>query len=83
MLFLFIIRRLNPRRRAIVGAVITVIGLALIGVAATVASVLMIHGIITTTVGIAFCIAAYHGHRKAQAAEAIPAPAGDRPLVTR
>ena len=82
MLFLFIIRRLNPRRRAIVGAVITVIRLVLIGVAAAVASVLMIHGIITTTVGIAFCIAAYIGYRNGQAAEAISAPVGGRPLVS-
>ena len=57
MLFLFIIRRLNPRARAIVGAVLSVVGLVLLGLAATVAPWLVIHGIITTALGIAFCIA--------------------------
>ena len=35
MLFLFIIRRLNPRARAIVGATLTLAGLVLLGLAAT------------------------------------------------
>ena len=82
MLFLFIIRRLNPRLRAIVGVSVTFVGLALLGLAATVASWLLIHGIITAAVGIAFCIAAYMGQRKARAAEDIPVAAGDRSLVT-
>ena len=38
MLFLFIIRRLNPRLRAIVGVSVTFVGLALLALAATVAS---------------------------------------------
>ena len=46
MLFLFIIRRLNPRLRAIVGVSVIFVGLALLGLAATVASWLLIHGII-------------------------------------
>jgi protein-S-isoprenylcysteine O-methyltransferase Ste14 len=75
MLFLFIIRRLNPRARAIVGAVLSVVGLVLLGLAATVAPWLVIHGIITTALGIAFCIAAYLGHRKAEAGHETPARA--------
>ena len=66
MLFLFIIRRLNPRARAIVGAVLILAGLVLLGLAATVASWLVIHGAITTALGVAFCVAAYVGHKKAQ-----------------
>lgn len=80
MLFLFIIRRLNPRLRAIVGVSVTLVGLALLGLAATVASWLLIHGIIAAAVGIAFCVAAYVGRRKAQVAEDIPVAAGDRCL---
>jgi len=77
MLFLFIIRRLNPRLRAIVGISVTFVGLALLGLAATVASWPLIHGIIAATVGVAFCIAAYLGRRKAQAAETTPVAAAD------
>jgi hypothetical protein len=83
MLFLFIIRRLNPRLRAIVGVSVIFVGLALLGLAVTVASWLLIHGIIASAVGIAFCIAAYRGRRKARAAEDIPVAAGDSSLVTR
>ena len=61
MLFLFMIRRLNPRLRAIVGVSMMLVGLALVGLAATVAFWLLIHGIIAAAVGIAFCIAAYLG----------------------
>ena len=75
MLFLFIIRRLNPRARAIVGATLTLAGLALLGLGATVASWLVIHGAITTALGVAFCIAAYVGHKNAQAPHEIVAPA--------
>ena len=64
MLFLFIIRRLNPRARAIVGVTLTLAGLVLLGLAATVASWLVIHGAITTALGVAFCVAAYVGHKK-------------------
>jgi hypothetical protein len=53
---LFIIRRLNPRTRAIVGAILTLAGLVLLGLAATVASWLVIHGVITTALGVAFCV---------------------------
>jgi hypothetical protein len=83
MLFLFIIRRLNPRLRAIVGVSVAFVGLALLGLAATVASWLFIHGIITAAVGIAFCIAAYLGQRKARGAEDIPVAAGDCSLGTK
>jgi hypothetical protein len=75
MLFLFIIRRLNPRARAIVGATLTVAGLVLLGLAATVASWLVIHGAITTALGVAFCVAAHVGHKKAQAGRKNPAGA--------
>ena len=78
MLFLFIIRRLNPRMRAIVGVSLTFVGLALLALAATVASWLLIHGIIAAGAGIAFCIAADLGRRKAQVAEDNPVAAGDR-----
>jgi hypothetical protein len=54
---------------------VIIVGLALLGLAATVASWLAIHGIITTAVGVAFCIAAYAGQRKARVAEAAPAQA--------
>ena len=74
MLFLFIIRRLNPRARAIVGAVLILAGLVLLGLAATVASWLVIHGAITTALGVAFCVAAYVGHKKAQAPQETVAP---------
>jgi threonine/homoserine efflux transporter RhtA len=67
MLFLFIIRRLSPRGRAIVGATLTLAGLVLLGLAATVASWLAIHGIITTALGVGFCVAAYVGDKKATA----------------
>jgi hypothetical protein len=70
MLFLFIIRRLNPRVRAIVGATLILAGLVLLGLAATVASWLFIHGAITTALGVAFCIAAYVGHKEAQGPQA-------------
>ena len=75
MLFLFIIRRLSPRVRAIVGAALTGVGLVLLGLAATVASWLVIHGIITTALGVAFCIAAHLGHKKAEAGHETPARA--------
>ena len=42
---------------------------SLLALAATVASWLVIHGAITTALGVAFCVAAYVGHRKAQAAQ--------------
>ena len=74
MLFLFIIRRLNPRSRAIVGATLTLAGLVLLGLAATVASWLLIHGAITTALGVAFCVAAYVGHKKDQAPQETVAP---------
>ena len=74
MLFLFIIRRLNPRARAMVGATLTLAGLVLLGLAATVASWLVIHGAITTALGVAFCVAAYVGHKKARAPQGTPAP---------
>ena len=74
MLFLFIIRRLNPRARVIVGVTLTVAGLVLLGLAATVASWLVIHGAITTALGVAFCVAAYVGHKKAQAPQETVAP---------
>jgi hypothetical protein len=73
MLFLFIIRRLNPRTRAIVGTCVTLIGLALLALAVTVASWLLIHGIIAVAIGIAFCIAAYIGRRHAVEAMAVAA----------
>lgn len=66
MLFLFIIRRLSPRARAIVGASLTLVGLVLLGVALTGVPSLVIHGILATALGIAFCVAAYTGHKKAQ-----------------
>jgi hypothetical protein len=72
MLFLFIIRRLNPRTRAIVGAILTLAGLVLLGLAATVASSLVIHGAITTALGVAFCVAAYVGHKKAEPGHKAP-----------
>ena len=74
MLFLFIIRRLNPRARAIVGVTLTLAGLVQLGLAATVASWLVIHGAITTALGVAFCVAACVGHNKAQAPQETPAP---------
>ena len=81
MLFLFIIRRLNPRGRAILGAAVTLVGLALLGLAATVASWLVVHGIITTALGVAFCVAAYVGHKRAQAAPEVPTPARNASAV--
>lgn len=57
MLLLFIIRRLSPRALARLGAVLTLAGLVVLGLAATVASWLVIHGIITMALGIAFCAA--------------------------
>ena len=78
MLFLFIIRRLNPRARAIVGATLTLAGLVLLGLAATVASWLVIHGAIATALGVAFCVAAYVGHKKARAPQEVLAP--ERPV---
>ena len=65
MLFLFIIRRLNPRGRAILGAAVTLVGLALLGLAATVASWLVVHGIITTALGAAF-VSGVRGARRAR-----------------
>ena len=79
MLFLFIIRRLNPRARAIVGATLTLAGLVLLGLAATVASWLLIHGAITTALGVAFCVAAQVGHKNGQAGH--KTPSGARPLA--
>ncbi len=78
MLFLFIIRRLNPRLRAIVGVSVIFVGVTLLALAATVASWLLIHGIIAAAVGIGFCIAAYLGRRNIQAAEDIPVASSDR-----
>ena len=80
MLFLFIIRRLNPRARAIVGATLTLAGLVLLGLAATVASWLVIHGAITTALGMVFLVAAYVGHNKAQTPHETLAP--ERPAST-
>ena len=78
MLFLFIIRRLNPRARAMVGPTLTLAGLVLLGLAATVTSWLVIHGAIATALGVAFCVAAYVGHKKAQAPQETFAP--ERPV---
>jgi hypothetical protein len=75
MLFLFIIRRLSPRGRAILGGSVILAGLAQLALAATVASWLIIHGTITTALGAAFCVAAYVGQRKARAAQEAPDPA--------
>jgi hypothetical protein len=72
MLFLFIIRRLSPRTRAIVGAILTLAGLVLLGLAATIAPWLVIHGAITTALGVALCVAALVGHKKAQAGHKTP-----------
>ena len=72
MLFLFIIRRLSLRARGILGAVLILAGLALLAVAATVASWLVIHGIIITALGVAFCVSAYVARKKAQTARMIP-----------
>jgi hypothetical protein len=72
MLFLFIVRRLNPRTRAIVGAILILAGLVLLGLAATVAPWLVIHGAITTALGVAFCVAARVGHNKAPAGHKAP-----------
>jgi len=80
MLFLFIIRRLKPRTRAIVGAILTLAGLVLLGLAATVASWLVIHGAITTALGIAFCVAARVGHKKAQGGHKAPSGRGMSPV---
>ncbi|MGH2862216.1 MAG: hypothetical protein ACRDLT_12035 [Solirubrobacteraceae bacterium] len=66
MLLLFIIRRLSPRALVRLGAVLTLAGLVVLGLAASVASWLVIHGIITIALGIAFCAAAYVGHKKRQ-----------------
>ena len=74
MLFLFVIRRLNPRARAIVGVALILAGLVLLGLAATVASWLVIHGAITTALGVAFCVAAYVGHKKARTPQETLAP---------
>jgi hypothetical protein len=82
MLFLFIIRRLSPRGRAILGTAVTLAGLALLGVAATVASWLMVHGIITTALGVAFCVAAYVGHKRARVAQELPTPARNASAVS-
>jgi hypothetical protein len=73
MLFLFIIRRLSPRGRVIVAAAVTLAGLVLLGVAATVASWLLIHGILTTALGLAFGVAAYVEHKKAHRRHEVPA----------
>ena len=75
MLFLFIVRRLNPRARAIVGVTLILAGLVLLGLAATVASWLVIHGAITTALGVAFCVAAYVGHKNSQTPHETVAPA--------
>jgi hypothetical protein len=75
MLFLLIIRRLSPRGRAILGGGVILVGLALLGLAATVASWLAVHGVITTALGVAFCVAAYVGQRKGRAAQPAPAQA--------
>jgi hypothetical protein len=82
MLFLFIIRRLSPRGRAVVGAAVTLAGLALLGMAAIVASWLVVHGIITTVLGVAFCVAAYVGHKRAQAAQEVPTSARNASAVS-
>jgi hypothetical protein len=74
MLLLFIVRRLSPRGRVILAAAVTLVGLVLLVVAATVASWLFIHGVITTALGPGFGVAAYVEHRKARRGGAIPAP---------
>jgi hypothetical protein len=81
MLFLFIIRRLSLRDRGILGAVLILAGLALLGVAATVGAWLVIHGIITTGLGVALCVSAYVARKKAQTARETPAQARNASLV--
>jgi hypothetical protein len=73
MLLLFIVRRLSPRGRVVVAAALTLAGLILLGLAATVASFLFIHGIITTALGFAFGVAAYVQNKKARNAAEVPA----------
>lgn len=68
VLFLFVIRRCSPRVRAIIGVTLTLAGLVLLGAALTVASWLVVHGILVTAVGIAFGVA-YLASKRAQATE--------------
>lgn len=78
MLFLFIIRRVSPRVSAIIGASLLVLGLAVVGLAMTVASWLFIHGVIATLLGVAFCVGAHVRDKNTRTAEEVPA--AERPV---
>lgn len=50
-MLIVLIRRLSPRGRGILGAVLFVLGIALVAVAAAVVHVLLIHGVAVTLIG--------------------------------
>jgi drug/metabolite transporter (DMT)-like permease len=69
MIILLLIRRLSPRTRTIVGAVLVVAGLTLVGVSVTLAAGLLVHGILLTVIGAALWTSAVVTRRRARLAD--------------
>jgi hypothetical protein len=68
MFVLFLLRRLSPRGRAILGAALVAAGLALVGVSAALSAALLIHGIALTVIGTGLCASALVSRKRARLA---------------
>jgi len=61
MVIVFVLRRLSLRARRVVGVALVVIGVAIIAVSTVVAAGLLIHGIITATLGAVLLVSGIFG----------------------
>lgn len=69
MFVLFLLRRLSPRGRAILGVALVAVGLALVGVSAALSAGLLIHGIALTLIGAGLCASALVSRKRARLAQ--------------
>ena len=67
MLLVIFFRRLSPRARRIVGLTLLVVGLILLALSATVTTAILVHGVITTTLGAVLLASTRHAHRPTRA----------------
>ncbi len=63
MLFVILLRRLGLRVRRIVGLALLMVGLILLALSAIVTPAILVHGVITTTLGVALLASTRHAHR--------------------
>ena len=69
MFIFLLLRRLSPRRRAILGVALMTAGLALAGVSAALSAGLLIHGIALIVIGAVMCTSAVVSARRARRAD--------------